>query len=336
MKKLFFLTLCFWVQVSLAQVPEVFSYQAVARDSSGICIADQSISLRISILDSFANGNVLYRELQSATTNAQGLFSIEIGRGTALAGTLADSIKKIPWMEASKYLQVEIDPQGGGLYELVGITELLSVPYALNAKNVAGEPVGTVKMFWNAGGILGIPADWMVLDGSEVDDEDSPLDGITLPNMINRYAIGAQGNLGTNVLGNQNHRININHSHTVTAHNHSISGHTHGPGSLRFRTASLTGTGNAKHLYFFKSNGLSTPVIRTVGVDRDGGTDGIDIVDSQLNEVYYTDDAGSIGATASGGNGSTGSSSPGTNSQLSASQSIQPESIGFIYIIKIK
>lgn len=118
----------------LAQVPQAFSYQAVARDSKGICIQNSLISVRISILDSIATGPVLYTELHTETTNAQGLFSLEIGRGTALAGTY-DDLADIPWSSNSKFLQVEMDTMGGNNYLLVGTSELLSVPYSVASGN---------------------------------------------------------------------------------------------------------------------------------------------------------------------------------------------------------
>src|SRR4051812_18526908 len=81
-----------------AQTPQAIPYQAVARDVNGNLLANQNISLRFSIHDVTAAGTVVYRETQTATTNALGLFSVNIGRGTAIVGTF----NSIAWGTGAK------------------------------------------------------------------------------------------------------------------------------------------------------------------------------------------------------------------------------------------
>ncbi len=45
-----------------AQSPEAINYQAVVRDGSGNIIANQSIGVQISILQTTATGTVIYSE----------------------------------------------------------------------------------------------------------------------------------------------------------------------------------------------------------------------------------------------------------------------------------
>ncbi|MEO5571614.1 MAG: collagen-like protein [Bacteroidia bacterium] len=124
--------------ISNAQTPQAIPYQGVARNASGNIIAGQNISLRLSIHDVTPSGTVVYKETHSATTNTLGLFSVSIGQGTAITGTLAG----VNWGTGAKYLQVEIDPAGGVAYIDMGTTQLNSVPYALYAEtaNVPGLP----------------------------------------------------------------------------------------------------------------------------------------------------------------------------------------------------
>jgi len=127
--------------ISNAQTPQAIPYQGVARNSSGNIIAGQNISLRLSIHDVTPAGTVVYKESHSATTNTLGLFSVSIGQGTVVTGTLSG----INWGTGAKYLQVELDPAGGVAYTDMGTTQLNSVPYALYAENanvpgVAGPP----------------------------------------------------------------------------------------------------------------------------------------------------------------------------------------------------
>ena len=114
--------------LSHAQSPQAFKYQAVARDASGAILADQSVSFRISILEGSAAGTAIYTETHASTTNTFGLVNLEISNGTAVTGVFED----ISWGSNSYFLQVELDDAGGTNYQLMGTTQLLSVPYSLH------------------------------------------------------------------------------------------------------------------------------------------------------------------------------------------------------------
>ena len=113
----------------LSQAPPFFKYQAVVRDKTGQVLASQDISLQVSILQSTTDGPEVYREVHSISTSELGLITIEVGRGKSLIGSMA----AIDWAAGSHFLRIEMDPSGGTSYELMGISELLSVPYALYA-----------------------------------------------------------------------------------------------------------------------------------------------------------------------------------------------------------
>ncbi len=133
MKKntLLLFTLLFSLFVN-AQAPRGINYQAVARNSSGMIIPAQNMNVRFSILDISVSGTVLYQETHTTTTNNYGLFTLVIGKGTAVNGTFAS----INWSSGTdKFLKVEIAPTAGGNYELQGTTQLLSVPYALYSES---------------------------------------------------------------------------------------------------------------------------------------------------------------------------------------------------------
>jgi|694.fasta_scaffold69435_2 hypothetical protein len=114
----------------LAQAPPAINYQAVARNASGAELANQTISLRISFKNNSANGATVYSETHTGVnTNQFGLFTIELGNGTAVTGTFG----AIDWSTGAKFLKVEMDPNNGTAYLDMGTTQLLSVPYALYA-----------------------------------------------------------------------------------------------------------------------------------------------------------------------------------------------------------
>ncbi|MEM7373753.1 MAG: hypothetical protein AAF587_34340 [Bacteroidota bacterium] len=122
----------------LAQVPQAFSYQAVARDADGVCIQNSSISIRISIRDTAANGPILYQEQHfGVQTNSQGLFSLLIGAdpSKATGGGETTDFSSLSWANQSRWMEVEMDTSDGGAFLPVGSQQLLSVPYSLAADN---------------------------------------------------------------------------------------------------------------------------------------------------------------------------------------------------------
>jgi hypothetical protein len=133
-----------------AQVPQAVPYQAVARNAAGNLVANQNISIRLSILDGSAGGPIAYRERHTVTTNQFGLFTVNIGQGTILNG----AFPSINWGVNAKYLKVELDPAGGNSFINMGTSQLLSVPYALFAGSASGAnvPNGTMAgntLRWN-------------------------------------------------------------------------------------------------------------------------------------------------------------------------------------------
>lgn len=117
-----------------AQVPEKMSYQAVVRNGSGQIIPNQKVGIKVSILQDSELGIAVYSETHAPTTNSMGLVTIEIGNGTVVSGIFGT----VNWSSGNYFIKTEIDPAGGTNYTLMGTNKLLSVPYALYAKN-AGQ-----------------------------------------------------------------------------------------------------------------------------------------------------------------------------------------------------
>jgi len=136
MKKLILLGTIVLANLLNAQIPQGFSYQAVAFNSSGNPVSNSSVSVRLSILDNSATGTNLYTETHNKTTNANGLYSLTIGQGTPTSGTF----NTINWALNPKFLKVELDPAGGTTYTTVGTSQFLSVPFALVADSVLKAP----------------------------------------------------------------------------------------------------------------------------------------------------------------------------------------------------
>ncbi len=124
----------------MAQVPQGFNFQAVARDGNGEIIANTALAVRITVLQGTEAGTAVYTEVQSPTTSVAGSFQIVIGEGTS-----EDDFGAIDWSADNYFVKLEMDTNGGTEYEELGTTRLLSVPYALVAQNVVnGSGTGNV------------------------------------------------------------------------------------------------------------------------------------------------------------------------------------------------
>lgn len=132
--------ICVVIFISLniaAQSPEKISYQAVIRNSESALVKNQQIGMQISILEGIdANSATsVYTETQTPITNANGLVSIEIGEGTS-----SDDFSSIDWGNGTYFIETETDLNGGTDYTITGISQLLSVPFALYATTAGNIP----------------------------------------------------------------------------------------------------------------------------------------------------------------------------------------------------
>ncbi|MBL7138969.1 MAG: hypothetical protein ISS17_09370 [Bacteroidales bacterium] len=137
-KRLLFLSLgllaLLSVDVTLAQSPEQFKYQAVLRDATGNPIVNTAKTVIINILQGSATGTSVYQETHSVTTTAQGVINLNIGGGTVNAGVFAT----INWCANPYWVKVTVDGT------VISTGQLLSVPYSLHVKgiNVVSGNVG--------------------------------------------------------------------------------------------------------------------------------------------------------------------------------------------------
>jgi hypothetical protein len=141
MKKHFYsllLFVCMSFTLVHAQTPQGFNYQGVARNSFGNIISSKSMTIRFSIHDITANGNVVYSEKHITETDQYGLFALLVGKGEAITG----NFNTINWGTGSKFLQIELDGDNRGIFTNMGTTQLMSVPYALFAASGNPGPQG--------------------------------------------------------------------------------------------------------------------------------------------------------------------------------------------------
>ena len=104
-----FFVFMFQKQAFSQSVPQRFSYQAVIRDDVNQLLNNQSVGIRLSILQGGETGNAVYVETHIASTSSNGLVSLQVGGGTVVTGALA----QIDWASGPYFIKTETDPAGG-------------------------------------------------------------------------------------------------------------------------------------------------------------------------------------------------------------------------------
>lgn len=127
MKKLsvvFFLLLIFGAAYS--QSHQGFKYQTVIRDPAGQPLSDSAISILMRIRSDSTAGAVIYSEIHAVVTNGFGMANLVIGDGDSQTGDFLD----IQWGTRSFFLEISVDMDNTGSFQLMGVTEILGVPLA--------------------------------------------------------------------------------------------------------------------------------------------------------------------------------------------------------------
>ena len=132
---LFFLVLFTPNSKALAQAPDGVNYQAVIRNLSGALIANTTIAIRIQLKQTSASGTIVFQERHSVTTSAQGVVNLVIGQGTLLGGNFST----VNWATGPYFVSLGVSFTNGTNYLDYGSQQLMSVPYALYAKNAGNQ-----------------------------------------------------------------------------------------------------------------------------------------------------------------------------------------------------
>lgn len=133
MKKLELSIIAIFIGITLlAQAPQSFKYQGVARNAEGVAITNSPIGLQFSIIATNVNGSIIYSETFTINSNGNGVFNLNIGEGNVESG----NFQIIDWGNDSYFLKVEMDISGGSNYIEMGTSQLLSVPYSLYTSSI--------------------------------------------------------------------------------------------------------------------------------------------------------------------------------------------------------
>lgn len=166
MKRLFPFLLALLSLWASAQAPEGINYQTIVRAEDGSIIINQSMDFKVSILLGSTSGTAVYSEEHSVATNANGLASFRIGKGEVLTGSFSD----ISWGSDAHFVKLEARQTGTSTYNLMGIEEFASVPYAFYAETTAAS-----EGMWQQNG-----NDIYFMDGNVGIKTDEPTEALTI------------------------------------------------------------------------------------------------------------------------------------------------------------
>jgi hypothetical protein len=133
-------------QLSAQSVNNGIFFQAVARDNFSNPAKERKIYVQSSVIQTTTNGPSLLVEQFQVNTDGNGMFSITIGNGTRVGGTVT-GLNAIDWSQGPFFLnlKIAITPAAGNLgwdytkeWVNIGTTSFGAVPYALYAASAAG------------------------------------------------------------------------------------------------------------------------------------------------------------------------------------------------------
>lgn len=119
----FFCMTFFLIAAIQAQPPQQFNYQAVVRDDAGSVITNEEVTIEVAIVQGSMEGETVFTEMHHTETNDFGMVNLQIGSVT--------SLEDIHWESDEYYVMILLND------EVMGVTQLLSVPYALHSQTSA-------------------------------------------------------------------------------------------------------------------------------------------------------------------------------------------------------
>ena len=143
-KKLFLLFLIFFIPLHAYTQTGIY-FQAIARDNTSNPAKDRKLYVQSNIIQSTPMGTVVLTEEHQTYSDAFGIFSIVVGNGKRVGGTVK-GISNIDWSKGPYYLNIKIviTPVGVGAgwdytkeWVDLGSTIFGTVPFALYSANTA-------------------------------------------------------------------------------------------------------------------------------------------------------------------------------------------------------
>ena len=147
------LSLVFLIQNTYAQViPDGIAFQAVAKDASGNAAANRTIYVKIEVLEGTDKGPSILLESHTVTSNNDGIFTVNIGKGTRISGVTSllylDWRNKLYFVNLKMAISPTLPTPGWNLdneYVDLGTTQIWSVPYSFTSyRSIVADSSSTI------------------------------------------------------------------------------------------------------------------------------------------------------------------------------------------------
>lgn len=179
---------------AISQVPQMFSYQAAIRNTNGTVLANEDVEVKVILRKVALDGDIVYEELHSKTTSGQGVISMAVGGGDPTYGIFSE----VPWSE-SIFIQIDIKKTGETSFNTIGVSQILSVPYALYAGNAIqgdgtlGQTVVFDGNFWASTSRVNINDNTVEVKTQEGRDVEEPIFAVRNSNNEIVFAVYESG-----------------------------------------------------------------------------------------------------------------------------------------------
>lgn len=159
----FILFLLLFPILALAQIPQTMNYQGRLEDNSGNPVTDGNYSIVFTIYDAVTNGNSLWTETRSVTTE-DGFFTLTLGENTAI--------------DISTNQQIWLNVNIGGT-DLTPRTKLSGSLSSLSTKTIENTATAGNSVVTSINSSTGGVDASKIADGTVSDTEFQHLDGVT-------------------------------------------------------------------------------------------------------------------------------------------------------------
>ncbi|MFP4557323.1 MAG: FISUMP domain-containing protein [Bacteroidales bacterium] len=121
-----------------------FNLQVGFKDDQGNVMPNQNVDVKVSILKDSPEGESIFTETQSVTTNLQGLANIVVGTSGK------SDLSQINWNQPL-FLKLESMLEGDDAFTIIDISPILSVPYALHTNTTFSHEGNLGETLWHNG-----------------------------------------------------------------------------------------------------------------------------------------------------------------------------------------
>ncbi|WP_096686058.1 hypothetical protein [Ichthyobacterium seriolicida] len=130
----FFLSIIASISLFSQTFPDKLSYQTLIIDDKENILSDTSVTIQISLItrDALGDMRAVYNEIHRVKTNSVGVASLMIGNGIKPTSFRDVSLIDLNWDIPHK-IEVRVDLDNDGEYDIHKESKLLSVPYAIRS-----------------------------------------------------------------------------------------------------------------------------------------------------------------------------------------------------------